>query len=77
MRLSIRKRHGTNVCGHPIFSDYNEIIHTWMLQALIPLGAHKAIIFEHSCGEDDVLHELGLSHFLEAKEFQHNEARQV
>jgi len=77
MRVPNRKRRGTNGCGHPIFNDYNEIIHNWMLQALIPLGAYKSIICERHCTEDDVLHELGLSHFLEAKEFQHNEARQA
>ena len=48
-----------------------------MLQALIPLGAHKAIICERHCTEDDVLHELGLSHLLEAKEFPANEVRQA
>jgi AAA+ superfamily predicted ATPase len=77
MRRTFRKTSGKYISGHPIFSDYNEIIHHWMLQALIPLGAHKAIICERHCTEDDVLHELGLSHLLEAKEFEANEARQA
>lgn len=77
MRMPGRLHRGKKVCGHPIFSDYNEIIHKWMVQVLIPLGAHKAIICERHCTEDDVLHELGLSHLLEAKEFQANEARQA
>ena len=77
MRTPIRKLSGNNVCRHPIISDYSEIIHNWMLQVLIPLGAHKAIIVERHCTEDDVLHELGLSEFLEAKEFQANEVRQA
>jgi AAA+ superfamily predicted ATPase len=73
----MRKRRVKNFSGHPIFSDYIEIIHNWMLQALIPLGAHKAIICEHHCNEDGVLHELGLSHLLEAKEYQANVIRQA
>jgi len=62
--------------SHPIYSTYHDIAHFWMLQLLIPLGAHKAIINERHCMEDDVLHELGLSHLLETKEFDANATRQ-
>lgn len=73
----MRKRSSNNVGGHPIYIDYREVVHYWMLQLLIPLGAHKGIILEHRCNEDDVLHELGLSHLLEANEFNEGEARQA
>src|SRR5208283_942903 len=42
-----------------------------------PLGGHKGIIYERHCTEDDVLHELGLSHLLETTEFSANESRQA
>lgn len=61
--------------SHPIHSAYRKIVHYWMLQLLMPLGGHKAIIMERHCTEDDVLHELGLSHLLEAEEFSANGAK--
>lgn len=48
-----------------------------MLQLLVTLGGHKEIINERHCTEDEVLHELGLSHLLEAEKFNSNEARQA
>ncbi|MBU1215709.1 MAG: AAA family ATPase [Gammaproteobacteria bacterium] len=74
MHKNIRRRRyksGT----HPMFGDYQQIIHYWILQTLVPLGAHKSIILERHCTEDAVLQELGLSHMIEAKEFNANEAR--
>lgn len=73
----MRRRTINDGGGHPIYGDYSEVVHYWMLQLLIPLGGHKGIILEHRCDEDDVLHELGLSHLLEAKEFNAGEARQA
>ena len=73
----MRKRTTNDIGGHPIYSDYCEVVHSWMLQLLVPLGGHKGIIHEHRCDEDDVLQELGLSHLLEAKEFNAGEARQA
>jgi SpoVK/Ycf46/Vps4 family AAA+-type ATPase len=48
-----------------------------MLQLLIPLGGRKKIFNEHHCIEDEVLHELGLSHLLEAQEFSARECKQA
>lgn len=62
---------------HPIYSDYRKIVHCWMLQLLVSLGGHKGMIHERHCTEDEVLHELGLSHLLEAEEFNANAARQA
>ena len=77
MRKPSRRRAGKNAVFHPIFSDYCGILRYWMLQLLVPLGAHKGIIHERHCTEDAVLQELGLSHLLETEEFKANEARQI
>jgi hypothetical protein len=63
-----------NVRMHPVYCDYRDIARCWMLQLLVPLGAHKGLIKERHCTEDEVLHELGLSHLLEAEDFKENEA---
>lgn len=54
---------------HPIYGEYRDIANRWMLELLVPLGAHKEMILEHLCREDDVLHELGLSDLAEANPF--------
>ena len=76
MRSSNKNRGHSNEF-HPIYSDYRKVVHYWMLQLLVSLGGHKGIINERHCTEDDVLHELGLSHLLEAEEFNANTARQA
>lgn len=76
----MRRSNGTrshNNEFHPIYSDYRKVVHYWMLQLLVSLGAHKGIINERHCTEDDVLHELGLSHLLETEEFNANSTRQA
>ena len=77
VRSLLGMRSGVNNESHPIYSDYREVVHSWMLQLLIPLGAHKILISERHCMEEDVLHELGLSHLLEADEFNAKESRQA
>jgi SpoVK/Ycf46/Vps4 family AAA+-type ATPase len=42
-----------------------------MLELLVPLGAHKEMILEHLCREDDVLHDLGLERFVDTIPFDH------
>lgn len=76
MRRSTRTRSHNNEF-HPIYSDYRKAVHYWMLQVLVTLGGHKEIIHERHCREDEVLHELGLSHLLESEEFNSNGARQA
>lgn len=76
----MRRSNGTrshNNEFHPIYSDYRKVVHYWMLQLLVSLGAHKGIINERHCTEDDVLHELGLSRLLETEEFNANSTRQA
>ncbi len=72
-------RRGGNNGGsvHSIYGDYQEIVHYWILQTLISLGAHKSIILERHCTDDEILQELGLSYLTEAQEFNANEARQA
>ena len=77
MRKPFRKRRARNSEFHPIYSDYRDVAHFWMLQILIPLGAHKGIILERHCNDDDVLNELGLSHMVETEKFNAVEARQA
>lgn len=60
---------------HPIYSEYRNVANRWMLELLVPLGAHKDLILEHLCREDEVLHELGLSHFVDAIPFNPVEIR--
>lgn len=55
---------------HPIYGEYRDIANRWMLELLVPLGAHKDMILEHVCRDDDVLHELGLSSFVDATPFE-------
>jgi len=72
----IRNRNRSHINEfHPIYSDYRKVVHYWMLQLLVSLGGHKGIINERHCTEDDVLHELGLSHLLETEKFCPNSAR--
>jgi hypothetical protein len=59
----------SNSPHHPIYSEYHYITNRWMLELLVPLGAHKDMILEHLCRDDDVLHELGLSDLAEAAPF--------
>lgn len=72
-RRLIRRNTGT----HPIYEEYRDIVQYWMLETLVTLGAHKTIICERLCTEDGVLQEFDLSHLLEAKVFNANEARQA
>lgn len=67
----------SSTVAHPIYDDYRQIAHYWMLQLLVPLGGHKSMISEHCCSEDDVLHELALSHLLQTKAFSAKDARQA
>lgn len=62
---------GKNKCStlHPIYSEYHNIVSRWMIELLVPLGAHKEMILEHLCRDDDVFHQLGLSDLAEAVPF--------
>lgn len=66
-----------NAVTHPIYGEYRDIVRLWMLETLVGLGAHKAIICESHCTEEQVLRELDLSHLIEAKKFNAAEARQA
>lgn len=73
----IRRTRSVKTGSHPIYSEYRKVVHYWLLQLLVPLGVHKNIIGDGFCHEDDVLHELGLSCFLEAGKFKANDIRQA
>ena len=62
---------------HPIYSEYREVAHYWMLQLLIPMGGVNDLVRDDCCLDDDVLHELGLSNLLEAEVFKIADAKQA
>lgn len=62
---------------HPIYKEYRKVAQHWMLQLLVPLGAQKLLIKNNCCLNDDVLHELGLSHLVDIVPFKGADARKV
>jgi SpoVK/Ycf46/Vps4 family AAA+-type ATPase len=60
---------------HLVYTDYKSIAQWWMLNILIPLGAHKSLILEQHCHSDDVLHELDLSELANAIPFSGTNVR--
>ncbi len=74
MRKFTLKRKGSSI--HPIYSEYRDIAQYWMLQLLVPLGAHKELIQDNHCRDDEVLHELGLSRVIDTVHFSKSDARQ-
>jgi len=60
---------------HPIYSEYRELVHYWMLQILIPFGVYKKLLKDNECQDEDILYELGLSHLVEAEVFEANKVK--
>jgi SpoVK/Ycf46/Vps4 family AAA+-type ATPase len=70
-----RKSKNKSSSLHPIYGEYSEIARRWMIELLVPLGAHKAMILEHVCRDDEVLCELGLSHLVDAVAYKQEVVR--
>ena len=62
-RKHFRPRKNYSPTFHPVYDEYREIAHYWILQILVQFGAHKKIMNEVLCHEDEVLDELGLTRF--------------
>lgn len=61
--------------SHMIYEDYKTIAHQWMLKILVDMGAHKPLLQEWRCDDEEVLVELGLPDFIEAGKFNRAAAR--
>ena len=60
---------------HPVYDEYREVAHYWMLYILIRFGVCRKIMNEVLCHEEEVLDELGLSKFTGTGDFDEKAVR--